>query len=162
MADTMWRHGNVLVCRRDAVFPDRCVKSNVPVGARRSKLKLRWRHPLQRVFTLLGLLRVDPAWVVTLRIGLSPQLRQRRKLQQLISIVVLLVAFGMFGAGLFLEEITLLLAGVIGIVGGLAFDWFTARILVVKDLSDRYVWLKGASPEFLAELPEWPKPKHGK
>ena len=42
----MWRSGRLLVCRRDAHFPDRCVKSNDPVGPQRTRLKLRWFHPI--------------------------------------------------------------------------------------------------------------------
>ena len=33
-SEKMWRFGKLLVCLRDVYFPDRCVKSNDPVGSR--------------------------------------------------------------------------------------------------------------------------------
>ena len=39
----LWRQGRWLMVRNGAVFPDRCVKCNVPVDGCRVKQKLTWR-----------------------------------------------------------------------------------------------------------------------
>ncbi len=40
----IWRQGSLLVMRKDAVLPDRCIKSNV-LTDRKLKRSLNWHHP---------------------------------------------------------------------------------------------------------------------
>ena len=39
----IWRQGSLLVMRKDAVLPDRCIRSNVSTD-RKLKRRLNWHH----------------------------------------------------------------------------------------------------------------------
>ena len=47
-SEGIWRSGNLLVMRKGAQLPDRCVKTNQPAYGKRLKLLLQW-HPLKGV-----------------------------------------------------------------------------------------------------------------
>ncbi len=73
------------------------------------------------------------------------------------------VAFVAIGLGLYLQnEIGLAIVGTgaLGLITGLLAERKFGRILIVKKIDTRYIWLLGASPAFLAELPEWPGSKN--
>ncbi len=67
----VWRDGNILVMRIQAVPPARCMKCNAPACEERWKKRLAWRPPYSVVFGTLGLGLMWTSLVV------SPGARQR-------------------------------------------------------------------------------------
>ncbi len=153
----MWRSGRLLVCRRDAHFPDRCVKSNDPVGPQRTRLKLRWFHPIMLLAgaSTANKTRESETLKVTLHVGLCDRCQRRTRLLQRLATVGLAASFAALLTGVFWQPADfLLMLGGLGLTAGFFFERFFARVLIVKEINNRFVKLRGAAPEFLAELPE--------
>jgi hypothetical protein len=161
MCEGMWRFGRLLVCHHDVYFPDRCVKSNDPVGSRRVKVTLKWHHPFLNLLHGAAYAAVSKSQTlaVTLHVGLCPRCRQTYKRIQPVLIAWLGTSLAALLLGVFWKSLTisgyLAIGGSLGLVFGYLVDRWFGRILTVKEINSRYVWLHGASPAFLAELPEW-------
>jgi hypothetical protein len=156
--EKMWRHGRLLICHRDAPFPDRCVLSNDPVGMQRKKIRLKWQHPLM---FLAGHSRVRSSQVTTvvLAVGLCPACQRRVRLVQRVAAVVIFISLAAIVAGLAAltpYSTELAIGGFAGLLFGFIFDRLFGRTLTAKEIDTRYVRARGASAAFLAELPEWP------
>lgn len=52
---------------------------------------------------------------------------------------------------------TLILLSPCLILAGALTGIFGCRVVYAKRIEGQYVWLKGVSPEFLSEFPEWPE-----
>jgi hypothetical protein len=156
----MWRSGRLLICRRDAHFPDRCVKSNDPVGPQRTRLKLRWFHPmlfLAGTSSTANKARESETLKVTLNVGLCDRCLRKFRLLKRLATIWLAVSLAALVTGLLWNSVDFFVIwGGIGLLVGLVFERFFARMLIVKEINARYVKLRGAAPDFLAELPEWP------
>ena len=78
-----WQDGNLLVLRKEAILPDRCIKCNLPANDYRLKRKLAW-HPQVWYLTLLisPLLYIIVALCVRhtakIEVGLCERHRTRR------------------------------------------------------------------------------------
>ena len=161
----LFRKGAVLVMHKRATLPNRCIKSNEPaVGW--LKRNLSWHHPAVFVALLANLL----VYIIlamclrkqaTIYIGLSEVwFRKRRQATWIGWLLFLGGIAGLVPAIAYAD--TYFLAGLgIGLcplaaLGGAIYGLLAARLVWPERISDDYVWLKGAHPEFLASLPPWP------
>jgi hypothetical protein len=166
----LYRKGNQLVMHKQALLPDRCVKSNEPAGGKRLQRNLSWYHPLislsvlasPLVFIILACILRKQAII---RVGLSkPWFRKRRR--------ALLIGWlmALLGLVIFFSSIVIvtgpqcqmpwmgwgILLGVVVIIAAWIYGSMASRMVAPARITDDYVWLKGVHPEFLADLPPWP------
>ncbi len=157
----VWRQGSVLVFHKNAGLPDRCLKCNAPAHGVRLTKRLAWHHPALYLLIFAGLL-VYLVVALVLRktanvsLGLCEHhMKQRR--------TILILNWGLFSAGLLAfvlaiaqESGTIALAGVGLVVAGATAGTILSRYVNVKRIDDNYVWLKGVSQDYLAEMPAVP------
>ena len=165
MAEQMWRSGKLLVCTVDAVFPDRCVKTNQPVGRSRWRQSLIWHHPLYHLLHVVSS-RAHAAATgalerkVVLRVGLSPEWQRKCQRSRMITLALLLSSVTMLALSFFTNVLPNsnygAAVGGFGLIIGFLYDRIAGRLLVAKKITNRHIWIKGVCTEFLAELPEWP------
>ena len=170
----LWSDGNFLVARDRAEFPDRCVKCNESAEGLRLKRVMRW-HPSGYYLLILlctlayAIVATVVSKTVTLEVGICPAHRRRRR-KQIASAWLL----GLGGVGLILlfgavaggprggpEEnpglALLILAGVVMILTGLILGVIASKFLTIERIDkDKIARIKGACPEFLETLPEYP------
>ncbi len=161
----MWANGSTLVMRRDAQFPNRCVKSNEP-AVDRLKRNLSWHHPAIAVAILAGLLiYVLLALILTKRatihVPLSEQWFRRRRNAITIGWGVALLGLAMFIGAFFLPRemsfsiLMLILGGIVVAIGGWAYGGLMSRIVWPSKIDDQFIHLRGVNKEILAALPAW-------
>jgi hypothetical protein len=46
--------------------------------------------------------------------------------------------------------------GILMMLFGAIYGLVAARLVTPAKIDERYIWLKGVHPDFLAELPDWP------
>lgn len=165
----VWRDGNLLVVRKGCMLPGRCVKCNQPAVERRKRQRLYWHSPwlyLILVFTLNLLIYMIVALIVQRSIIVQTGVceRHRRRRRQVISIAWLMfvgsvIAIGVGGS--LMDNRTnlglpILLVGCGLLAGAPIYGFSASRLLWAKRIDTYFAWLKGACPEYLAELPELP------
>jgi hypothetical protein len=165
----LWRQGQLLVMDKYAQLPGRCVKSNEP-STKRLKRNLYWHHPAVYlaifahllIYIILALILRKTA---TIHIGLSDRWFTKRRRTILIAWGLVLLSIGLFVFGIMNVDKTndalpvwMILGGLCLFLGGLLYGLIASRMVVAKRIDDRYVWLKGVHPDFLADLPDWPHP----
>ena len=157
----LWQKNGVLIFSKETLLPERCVKCNVPTGGSGVKRKLSWHHPILYLLIFgAALLYIVLAMVLSKRakvfIGLCADHRLKRR-------------NGMIGGWL------LFLGGFIGAILSIANDYtvamiiclllipvglvwliIAARVVTVKKIDDRFVWLKGINRDYLAAFPPYP------
>ncbi|MEP6706292.1 MAG: hypothetical protein ABJC05_02165 [Pyrinomonadaceae bacterium] len=156
----VWHKNSILIFNKDATLPPRCVKCNSPTdGSLRRKLS--WHHPALYLLLLVGILiYVIIAAILSKRatvdIGLCAGHRRKRRNG-------MILGWLMFVGGIFVAIIGFAsdypIVGIIGIVlipVGLVWLILVARIVTVKKIDDRFVWLKGINRDYLAALPAYP------
>jgi len=158
-AGGLWRSGKVLVAAREATFPDRCVKCNVPVQGWRLKRNLYWYPPYVIVLVLLSwLIGLIVAMIVRksarVEIGLCELHRVRRVRGMVIGTVVLISGFVLLIVGFSMDKGWLALVGFVALISGIVVLVKTAPISV-KKIDDKFVWINGVCRPFLEMLPEW-------
>lgn len=157
----VWRNNSTLVFNKNALLPDRCVKCNSPADGSRLKRKLSWHHPALYLLILAGflvyvILAVALSKRATVELGLcADHIRKRRKAML---IGWLLLVTGISGAilGIAYDYIMVLIVGLALVPVGLVWLVVVARVVTVKKIDDRFVWLKGINRDYLAALPPYP------
>jgi hypothetical protein len=156
----VWCDKSTLVMTKEASLPDRCVKCNAPANGLRLKRRLSWHHPVLYLIIFFALLiYIILAAVLSKRatvyLGLCAEHFQRRRKQ---------IAVGWL----------LLVTGIIGIIAAFGYDYpkfallgfavflfavvwliVAARVITVKRIDDRLVWLRGVNSNYLSLLPPW-------
>jgi hypothetical protein len=165
----VFRKGNQLVMHKDALLPDRCVKSNQPAGGLRLCRKLSWHHPLIYFTAIFGLV-VYPLLAIahlkqaTIYVGLSKPWFSRRRRAILISWGLALLGIAIFGSYAFISDPHSKDAwfkcgaplGILVLLGGVIYGIIKSQIVSATRITEDYIWLKGVHPDYLADLPEWP------
>jgi hypothetical protein len=163
----VWRDGNLLFVCKGSALPKRCVKCNEPAHRLRKHI-LHWHEP---DFYFLLLLSPFVYLIVMQKVRQSASLSIgvcRRHLAQrsrIWSIALLLIVGGL--AMIFLAAclrgparqdfaLPVLLFGVAMITVGVCYGIIWSRLLWAKRIDADFAWINGASPEFLASLPEVP------
>jgi hypothetical protein len=160
--EDIWRSGNLLVMRKGARLPDRCIKTNRSANGKRFKATLYWHHPIIYLLILFNLLiylivaiAVQKKAVVYL--GVTEQTLQARSKAILWAWLV-----GIAGVILCIYALSspvelggLILLGVFMILGGLIGGLVKAPLVGTDRIEGEYIWIRGISKEYLALLPEW-------
>jgi len=160
----IWRSGNLLVIRKGAPLPDRCIKTNQPANGKRFRATLYWHHPAIYLLILLNLL-IYVIIATALRktaivyVGVTEETLQKRRRAILWGWVVGIAGIILFFSALSLQSgltmgILILLSLVLmlgGLIGGIA----KATLVKVDRIEDEYIWIRGVTNEYLALLPEW-------
>lgn len=159
-----WRSGNLLVMRREASLPDRCVKCNSAAGGRKLTRKLSWHSPWLYLLIPVGLLiYAIIATILSKRarieIGLCEDHYNTRKRDVLIGWMSFLLSIVLFVAAGYFSNGWLAFAGVGLLLGGIIYAIVRTPMISPKRIDDSYVWLKGVTPAFIAELPAFPGPR---
>jgi hypothetical protein len=168
----LWRCGRQLVMRRDAVLPDRCIKTNQPVHGRRLKRNLAWHEPWVFALILAGLLiYIIVAVILTKRatvyIGLSDEWFAKRRRAIIIGWSAVAAGIGLFIFGISRlgppgtndPAGALIVAGLMTFFVGAIYGLVAARMITPSRIDDHCIWIRGAGPEFLRQLPEWTFPR---
>jgi hypothetical protein len=156
-----WHAGDLLIMRKGAALPDRCVRCNAPTQ-QHLPMKYSWHHPGYYALILLGLLPyVVVAMAVSDRAAVAVPLcerhlrtfsRLRLASLGLLLLGVLLTFGGMkydLGAAVILPGLAVMFLAVVPVL--------TARnFLVPRKIDHSYIWLKRASAPFLESLPAGP------
>jgi MFS family permease len=152
-----WRDQNTLVMTKDASLPDRCVKCNAPANGTRVKRKLSWHHPAIYLVILVAwiiylVLAITLSKRATVFVGLCAEHYQRRRKLMIVGWVMLAIglitpflAFANDYPGVGVLGLLLFLASAIFLV-------MVARIVKVKKIDDRFVWLTGIDSNYLAQF----------
>jgi hypothetical protein len=157
----VWRDGSVLVMRREAELPDRCVKCNEPADLPKLKRKLTWHHPALYLIIFVALLVYAIIAMVirqtaTVEIGLCELHRARRKQNILITIAALLLSVTAFAVSINMLDGMYALAGLALLLGGTIYGIVTIRVITPSKIDRSFVWIRGISAEYLSLLPQWP------
>ena len=157
----IWRDGTTLVMDKNAILPDNCVKCNAPANGLRLRKKLAWHHPLLYMLVFgAALFYVILAAALSKRATVEFPLCHDHKTRRrtFLTIGFVLLALGLIVAilGFANEYIEIGLFGVL--LFFLAVFWlaFASRVIGVKKIDDRFVWLTGINRDFLNHFPPIP------
>ncbi len=165
IASSIYRNGGQLVMHKRAVLPDICVKTNIPT-TRRLRRKMYWHSPLYYLLAPVALLLyVIVALIVRQTANISVPItdevyRKRWKwigigwLGSICSIVGTIAAAIEMERGSFMI-IVFLFALVSIFVFAITGAMFSAIVSPAK-ITKNYVWIRGASPEYLNRWPPAP------
>ena len=159
-----WRHEGTLIVRtRGALLPGRCVKCNAPVDhwVRR---KLSWHHPALYILILAGIfwyvvLAVLLRKTAQLHLPLCSEHRSKLRRSMLVMWMIILAAAGMWVLAAIWDpremgmKWLLFFVGALTLLVGVIYGLRRSRVLKPIRIDDNFAWLKGASPQFLSELP---------
>ena len=156
----VWRDNKTLVMTKDASLPDQCVKCNAPAHGFKLKRKLSWHHPALYVVILVAwiiylVLAVALSKRATVFLGLCTEHVTRRRnfliagwIMFALGLIAPVVAFSNDYPGLGLLGILLLFVSIFWLV-------FANRVVTVKKIDDRLVFLNGIDSQYLAQFPAW-------
>jgi hypothetical protein len=156
----VWRDGKTLIMTKDASLPDQCVKCNAPANGFRLKRNLSWHHPAIYLVILVAwiiyiVLAIALSKRATVFFGLCTEHYNRRRgllivgwIMLALGLITPVVAFSNNYPEVGLLGILLLLVSVFWLV-------FASRVVKVKKIDDRLIWLTGIDPNYLAQFPPW-------
>jgi hypothetical protein len=156
----LWRDGKILVCRREAEFPGRCVKCNEPAEFEKERFKLNWHASGWYILVLLNVIiyAVIAAIVrkrATIWVGLCESHKRRRMLSRVIGWGGFAAIIAFFFLGISRDM------GWMAAAAGLAFlPWAFASVLLSPQIRaariDKEVLrVRGCGRDFLDTLPEY-------
>ncbi|HUY87748.1 MAG TPA: hypothetical protein VMV10_03345 [Pirellulales bacterium] len=158
----IWRDGELLLMREDALLPDRCVMCNAPAAGRRVRVSLRWLAPIHVFGFSIPLFERG----ARIEVGVCPRHRRRRRLAM--AAVWLLYALGLsmviVALANFPPRLPFVLPNwlVLDLMAGGLIVMISAPIcetLLVSppvkphSIQGGYIRLKKVDPDYLAELP---------
>lgn len=165
----VWRDGATLVAHRNATFPDRCVKCNAAADGKRWNRKLYWHHPAFYLLIIFPGLLIYVIVALCIRksakvsVGLCRKHRAVRRNGILLGwLIGLLGISGMIGSVMVADvriyrnstvPLWMLLGGIALFLFGLIWGMIRSRVVAPTRIDEQYVWLRGAGPAFLGELP---------
>ena len=154
----VWRDHATLVMTKDASLPDYCVKCDAPAGGFRLRRRFSWHEPLLYLLVLVGWLVYFIVAIIvrkqaTVYLGLCQEHHQRRRnwiaagwALFAFTFLLMFVAFANYYPGIGLLSL-------LGIFGSLVWLIIATRVVNVKKIDDRYVWLTGVNANYLARFP---------
>ncbi|CAN5378337.1 hypothetical protein BH09PLA1_BH09PLA1_24210 [soil metagenome] len=163
-----WQDGSVLVMHKEATFLDCCVKCGQPSDGKIWKHTYWWHHPAYALLIFAGILvYAIVAMIVrqpaTVKLYLCEQHRSRRRWGMLITWLLSLATLGLFiGGAAYAANArssdgwiggVIALGGFVTLIAAVIVGTVVAPILKPKKIDKEYAWFKGASREYLAQLP---------
>jgi hypothetical protein len=158
----VWREGKSIVARKNSIFPQRCVKCNVPVDEPAKKRTFYWHSGALFLLILVNILLYAIIALIVRKKGIveyciCPKHRQQRLIGLLVGWICGVGGVATIIAGGINDSGVAMIAGVvvfiIGIIGALR-----ARMLYPTKIDDYFLWLSGGGPEFLQSLSSVPAP----
>ena len=158
----LWQTGKLLLVRKGAHLPDRCVKCNAPADGRRIKRAFSWHPPAYFLLVLAGLIiyvivAIIVRQTITLQVGICYEHAARRRWGILVGWCSFLAGLALMGLSLMLEspeELQLLLCvGLAILVAGPIYGLWRSQIVWVRKIDKEYAWIAGVCNEYLAQLP---------
>jgi hypothetical protein len=161
-ANVAWRDGKMLMVRKDAILPDRCLKCNEPAEGFRFKRSLTWASPYYALLILVNLILYILVYVVVSRrgkvtVGVCPAHRRKRLRAILAGWLAALAGIGSFVVAAFVPDKMVaipIIAGAVLIFAGLIGGMNGSRILVTARIDKHFIWLRKVSPAYLATFPD--------
>ena len=157
-----WRDGDLLVMAPDAVLPDRCVKTDLPADGRTADVALLWHEPgwywllvLNPIVYLAVTRAVGTRVVVTVPVTRAALTASRRAWW--LTLALFAAGLASWLAAALLVRAELFWLGVAVMALAIPVYLLGARFIRVRRLEGKRVWIAGASPNFLARLPELPR-----
>ena len=156
---TIWRDKSTLVMTKQAFLPNRCVKCNEPTGER-LKRKLTWHHPAIYLSILVSILVYAVLAMVlrktaTVDIGFCEDHRDVRRRNLAITWALGILGFLCFPLAGILEDPTPAGIGGLLLLVCAIYGITTLRVVIPSKIDEHFVWIKGISPEYLQEFPQW-------
>ncbi|MBL8851722.1 MAG: hypothetical protein JNG89_18720, partial [Planctomycetaceae bacterium] len=160
----VWRQGKLLVVRKGAALPPRCIKSNQPAEVT-LKRTLYWHHPAIYLVILVNLLvyavvAISVRKKAVLDVRLSQAWASRRRWGIATGWLISLGGVALFFVAAALDENIMpfvIIAGIICmLIIGPIYGVLRSQLISPKKITDEYAWIKGAHPDYLAELREFP------
>ncbi len=179
----LWRDHHLLVARKDAVFPDRCLKTNKPAKGMIYRQSFYWHSPAMLitlaglgficlivlvVHLLSGVALLVPLLMVafflqqsaTLEMGILPKLRSEIRTAKFVCRAFIFFSFfATFGSLAVFHRTEnkyyALFLSVAVLVITLIFYKFSSQFMRATNITKGYVWIKGVHASFLKDLPEW-------
>lgn len=158
----VWREGSILVMAKDSPLPDNCVKCDAPAQGFRMRKRFSWHHPALYALVLVAwliylIVALSVRKQATVYVGMCQEHYQRRRNL----LAAGWITFGLAGLAMivgFSSEYPLVgFAGMLVLAAAAVFLAMVARVLNVKKIDDRYVWLSGFDEKFLARFPVVPQ-----
>jgi len=158
MSEGIWSDGKTLVMTKGACRPDRCLRCDAPANGYRLRRRLRWHHPALYIlifgamllYLILALVLSKHA---TVDFALcADHVRRRRNLMLgglgifLFALTLLVVAFSYDYAMIGLSAVLLFFAAIIWLI-------IAYKVVTVKRIDDRYIWLTGLDEKYLVQFP---------
>ena len=163
----IWRDGKLLVMRKGAELPYRCIKTNGPadVWQKRTLIWSPWWVVVLILFNqLIGLL----AYLLVrkrakIRIGLCEARRAARVKAIWAAWLLPFLGVGLMGAGVVAVNndpntplVFLMLVGLLMLLAGLIITLTLPGGVKAQRISETHIWIKGVHPDYLASFPEFP------
>ena len=161
-ASLAWRDGDLLVMAPDAVLPDRCVKTDLPANGRTADITLLWHEPgwywllvLNPIVYMAVTRAVGTRVIVTVPVTHATLSASRRSWW--LTLALFAAGLASWLAAALLVRAELFWLGVVVMALAIPVYLLGARFIRVRRLEGERVWIAGASPNFLARLPELPR-----
>jgi hypothetical protein len=154
-----WHNGKLLIVGHKPTLPPRCVKCNAPTELPLKRFRLAWHSPfVYLAFVLLGPLAYIAVALIfrrkmTVQVRICDYHRFHRRLAILAGVLGTLFGFGLVIAGGMSASGLPALLGVLLVPTAIVFSFYRARIVWPKRIDKQFAQLRGACPEYLAELP---------
>lgn len=148
----IWSDGNYLVFHREAAFPQICLKTGLP-ATRNRRFDLLWSYPIDWSKRRL---RLQLPYSEDIYLAY-----RRRWLAGTLSLMcsILIAFFGILLLSLSNSTGELIVPLILMIPAGVSawaiLHWWDGNPVRFVRVRGPYFWISGASPQFLAQLPEW-------
>ena len=152
----VWRDGKILVMRKDAMLPLRCVKTNEPVEKLTVK-NMAWHPPWVLALLLVGLVPCIIVLVCVqkkarIQIGFSKSAISTRRKAIAVGWLGFLAGIALFFAGAVVSGWVAAFGLLVFLVTSI-YACIRCRLVSPQRIDDQYVYLKGCGPAYLDAFP---------